>query len=62
MKAVGNIPVCYPFNDYGPFTPPDFLLPNAPTLSSATTTDINNAYYQLGARAAAVLDHLTSGP
>jgi hypothetical protein len=36
-KALGNIPVCYPFNDYGPFSPPDFLLPNAPTLSSATT-------------------------
>jgi hypothetical protein len=60
-KAFGNIPVCYPFNDYSPSSP-DFLLPNGPALSSATTTDINNAYYQLGGRAAAVLDHLTSGP
>jgi hypothetical protein len=37
-------------------------LPSGPALSSATTTDINNAYYQLGGRAAAVLDRLTSGP
>jgi hypothetical protein len=60
-KAFGNIPVCYPFNDYSP-SAPDFLLPNGPTLSSSTTGDVNNAYYQLGGRAAAVLDHLTPGP
>jgi hypothetical protein len=56
-----NIPVCYPFSDYGPFTSPDFLLPGAPTLSSGTATDPNNAYYVLGARTAVVLSGLSSG-
>jgi hypothetical protein len=48
--ALGNIPVvCYPFTDYNPVSP-DFLLPNAVTLSSSNTGDTNNAYYMLGAR------------
>jgi hypothetical protein len=55
-----NIPVCYPFSDYGPFTSPDFLLPGAPTLSSGTAADPNNAYYVLGARTAVVLSGLSS--
>jgi hypothetical protein len=60
--ALGNAPVVfYPFNDYGPFSPPDFLLPNGPTLSSATTTDTNNAYYQLGARTGEVLNASSGG-
>jgi hypothetical protein len=59
--ALPNIPVCYPFSDYGPFTLPEFLLPGAPILSSSSTTDTNNAYYVLGARTADVLNGLSSG-
>jgi hypothetical protein len=61
QNALSGIPVCYPFSDYGPISSPDFLLPNAPTLSSTTTTDVNNAYYVLGARTADVLNNLSSG-
>jgi hypothetical protein len=61
QQALPDIPVCYPFSDYGSFTSPDFLLPGAPTLSSSTTNDTNNAYYVLGARVADVLNNSSSG-
>jgi hypothetical protein len=59
--TLGTTPVvCYPFSDYSPVSP-DFLLPGAPILSSATKTDIKNAYYQLGERTALVLNGLSTG-
>jgi hypothetical protein len=53
-----RISICYPFKDFNPSFP-DFLLPNRPTLSSANSLDRNNAYYQLGDRAADVLNNST---
>jgi|SRR5262245_43210437 hypothetical protein len=53
-----RIPICYPFKDFNPSLP-DFPLPNVATLSSANSSDQNNAYYQLGDRAADVLNNST---
>jgi hypothetical protein len=54
-----RIPICYPFKDFVNPSSPDFLLPNGATLSSANSSDRNNAYYQLGGRAADVLNNST---
>jgi hypothetical protein len=53
--ATLNIPVCYPFKEFNP-SGQDILLPDGAALSSVFYSDKANAYYQLGDRAAAVLD------
>jgi hypothetical protein len=59
MNSVSpRIPICYPFKDFNPSSP-DFPLPNGATLSSANSSDQSNAYYQLGDRAADVLNNST---
>jgi hypothetical protein len=54
-----GVPVCYPFADFSP-SGSNILLPHAPALSSSTSTDPNNAYFQLGKRAANVLSNSTA--
>lgn len=53
-----GVPVCYPFADFSP-SGSNILLTNAPVLSTPTATDANNAYFQLGKRAADVLNNST---
>jgi hypothetical protein len=56
--------VCYPFREFlDPTTPnPKSLLSNSsPSLATDDPTDPNSAYYQLGKKAANVLDRMVSG-
>jgi hypothetical protein len=57
-SVLPRIPICYPFKDFNPSSP-DILLPKGAMLSSANSSDPTNAYYQLGDRAADVLNHST---
>jgi hypothetical protein len=55
IQALGNVPICYPFEDF-PLSGHNIKLPGGARLSSKTFTDADTAYYQLGLRAADVLD------
>jgi hypothetical protein len=51
-----GVPICYPFKEFNP-SGRDFLLPNGAPLSSIDASDRTNAYFQLGDRAADVLNN-----
>jgi hypothetical protein len=54
-----GIPVCYPFGDFS-LSSSDIYLPHAPVLSSSVNAaDANTGYFQLGERAADVLNNST---
>jgi hypothetical protein len=61
LNTPSIVPVCYPFKDFMPFSSPrDILLPNGAQLSTSSSDGAEirkTAYYQLGLRAADVLDN-----
>jgi len=58
MSAL-RVAICSPFKDF-PRSGNDFMLPGGATLSSSNIADTNTAFYQLGLRAADVLDNSTA--